>query len=518
MKKFNDLSLSTEMIKALDAMNFEEMTKIQEEAIPVALDGEDLTGQSQTGTGKTAAFSIPAIEKVNVSDKAVQVLVLCPTRELANQILEVVKKLSRFKKGLHSVAIYGGDSIERQIKELKRGVQIVVGTPGRVMDHMRKGTLKLNKLKVVIMDEADEMLNMGFEEDIQTILKDIDYPHQTLLFSATMPRKILDITKKYQTNPKFIKIKAQTLTVDNITQIYYDTKVKMKPELLKRVLKVEKPTSAVVFCNTKKKVDDLIDDLKGENFIAEALHGDIRQSTRERIMRKFKAGKTNILVATDVAARGIDVDNLDLVVNYDLPQETEYYVHRIGRTGRNGKSGKAISFVVGKEARDLHEIERYAKTKIKREVAPSMTEVEKINDEELVTALKDIVSKQKFASSSLVNSLLDEGFSFEQIAKGLAYYITKKDEPEVKVKYKENNQGLVKLFLTVGKKDNIKVKDIIGAISSKTSISGNDIGKVILLDNYSFIEVPGEYVEEIINTMNKNQIKGKNVKVEVAEN
>jgi len=292
----------------------------------------------------------------------------------------------------------------------------------------------------------------------------------------------------------------------------------MKPELLKRVLKVEKPTSAVVFCNTKKKVDDLIDDLKNENFVAEALHGDIRQSTRERIMRKFKAGKTNILVATDVAARGIDVDNLDLVVNYDLPQETEYYVHRIGRTGRNGKSGKAISFVVGKESRDLHEIEKYVKTKIKREVAPSITEVEKINDENLVTTLKDIVSKQKFASSNLVNSLLDEGFSFEQIAKGLAYYITKKDEPEVKVKYKENNQGLVKLFLTVGKKDNIKVKDIIGAISSKTSISGNDIGKVILLDNYSFIEVPSEYVEEIINTMNKNQIKGKNVKVEVAEN
>jgi len=518
MKKFNELELSAELTKGLTAMNFENMTKIQEEAIPKILEGNDVIGQSQTGTGKTAAFGIPAVEKIDVSKKNVQVLILCPTRELANQIQDVIRQISRFKRGLRSLAVYGGDSIERQIRDLKRGVQIIVGTPGRVMDHMRKGTLKLDALKMIVLDEADEMLNMGFEEDIQTILKDINYEHQTLLFSATMPKRILALTKKYQNHPVNIKIKSETLTVENIEQIYYDTKVKMKPELLKRLLKIERPNSAVIFCNTKKKVDDLIEELKNENFIAEALHGDIRQSTRERIMKKFKAGYINILVATDVAARGIDVNNLDMVFNYDLPQEHEYYVHRIGRTGRNGKTGKAISFVVGKEIRDLHEIEKYARTKIKAGKAPSSTEIDKIESAKMLETLKDIISKQKLATSPLVNSLIDEGFSFEQISKGLAYYITQKEEPKQEIKINPNNSGMVKLFLTVGKKDKIKVKDIIGAIAAKTTISGNDIGKVILLDNYSFIEIPSEYVEEVINTMNKNQIKGKNVKIEIAEN
>ena len=518
MKKFNELALSSELTKALDIMNFENMTQIQEEAIPAILAGNDVIGQSQTGTGKTAAFGIPAVEKVDPSKKHIQVLILCPTRELANQIQEVIKQISKFKKGLRSTAIYGGDSIERQIRDLKRGTQIIVGTPGRVMDHMRKGTIKFGELKMVILDEADEMLNMGFEEDIQTILKDITYPHQTLLFSATMPKRILDLTKKYQNHPKNIKIKSETLTVKNIEQIYYDTKLKMKPELLKRILKVEHPTSAVIFCNTKKRVDDLIGILKSESFSVEALHGDIRQSTRERIMKKFKSGQINILVATDVAARGIDVNDLDIVFNYDLPQEHEYYVHRIGRTGRNGKNGKAISFVVGKEIRELHEIEKYAKTKVKLEKAPSSTEIEKIENNEITEKLKSIISKQKFTTSPLVNSLIDEGFSFEQIAKGLAYYITKKDEPKKELNLIVNSSGMVKLFLNLGKKDKIKVKDIIGAITSKTSISGDDIGKVILLDNYSFIEISSKYVEEVISVMNNNQIKDKSVKIEIAEN
>ncbi len=517
MKNFIELNLSSEMNKALSAMNFETMTQIQEEAIPVAMEGRDIIGQSQTGTGKTASFGIPAVEKVDTSKKDVQVLILCPTRELATQIAEVIKKLSRFKKGLHSIAVYGGDSIERQIKELKRGAQIVIATPGRAMDHIRRNTLKLKNLQMVILDEADEMLNMGFEEDIQTILKDIDYAHQTLLFSATMPRRILDITKKYQTNPAHIKIKSETLTVKNIEQVYYETKTKMKPELLRRLIKVEHPNSAVVFCNTKKKVDELIDLFKGEDFICEALHGDIRQVSRERIMRKFKSGKINILIATDVAARGIDVDNLDMVFNYDLPQEHEYYVHRIGRTGRNGKSGKAISFVVGKEIRELHDIEKYAKIKIKAGKAPTISQVEEIENVEIANEIRKIISKQKFANSPLVDTLVDDGYSFEQIAKALSTYISKDNMVEEKVPIKNEN-GMVKLFLTVGKKDNIKIKDIVGAIASKTTVAGKDLGKIIVLDSYSFIEVPAEYVDEVVKTMNKNQIKNKNVKVEIAEN
>ena len=517
MKNFIELNLSSEMNKALSAMNFETMTQIQEEVIPVAMEGRDIIGQSQTGTGKTASFGIPAVEKVDTSKKDVQVLILCPTRELATQIAEVIKKLSRFKKGLHSVAVYGGDSIERQIKELKRGAQIVIATPGRAMDHIRRNTLKLKNLQMVILDEADEMLNMGFEEDIQTILKDIDYAHQTLLFSATMPRRILDITKKYQTNPAHIKIKSETLTVKNIEQVYYETKTKMKPELLRRLIKVEHPNSAVVFCNTKKKVDELIDLFKSEDFICEALHGDIRQVSRERIMRKFKSGKINILIATDVAARGIDVDNLDMVFNYDLPQEHEYYVHRIGRTGRNGKSGKAISFVVGKEIRELHDIEKYAKIKIKAGKAPTISQVEEIENVEIANEIRKIISKQKFANSPLVDTLVDDGYSFEQIAKALSTYISKDNMVEEKAPIKNEN-GMVKLFLTVGKKDNIKIKDIVGAIASKTTVAGKDLGKIIVLDSYSFIEVPAEYVDEVVKTMNKNQIKNKNVKVEIAEN
>lgn len=517
MKTFEELHLSNELLKALNAMNFTEMTKIQEEAIPAILANADVIGQSQTGTGKTAAFGIPAVEKTDGSLRETQVLILAPTRELATQIAEVINQLARFKRGVRAVAIYGGDSIERQIKDLKKGSQIVIGTPGRIMDHLRRSTLRLGSLKTVVLDEADEMLNMGFEEDIRTILKDIDYPHQTLLFSATMPKKILDITKKYQTSPKHIKIKAETLTVKNIEQVYYETKGKMKTELLKRILKLEAPTSSVIFCNTKKKADELMEILKDEALNVDVLHGDIRQSTRERIMKKFKAKKINILIATDVAARGIDVDNLDLVINFDLPQEQEYYVHRIGRTGRNGKSGKAISFVVGKELRTLKDIERYAKTKIKALKAPTVTDIAKITQKERYDKIKQTILDKTFSDDTTVTDLFYNGYSYEEIAHALYAMLYQKSPKIEKEKFNSDEHGMVKLFLTVGKKDRIAVKDIIGAITSQTTISGKDIGKVILLDSYSFIEVPEEFVEEVMDGMHDRQIKGKNVKIEIAE-
>ncbi|MBP3284925.1 MAG: DEAD/DEAH box helicase [Clostridia bacterium] len=517
MKNFEELNLSNELLKALHAMNFTEMTKIQEEAIPVILEDNDVIGQSQTGTGKTAAFGIPAVESADGSKRETQVLILAPTRELATQIAEVINQLARFKRGVRAVAIYGGDSMERQIKDLKKGSQIVIGTPGRIMDHLRRSTLKLGSLKTVILDEADEMLNMGFEEDIQTILKDIDYPHQTLLFSATMPRKILEITQKYQTAPKHIKIKAETLTVKNIEQVYYETKAKMKTELLRRILKLEQPNSAVIFCNTKKKADELLEVLKEDDVNVDVLHGDIRQSTRERIMKKFKAGKINILIATDVAARGIDVDNLDLVINYDLPQEQEYYVHRIGRTGRNGKSGKAISFVVGKELRNLKEIERYAKTKIKALKAPTVTDIAKITQKERYDKIKSVIGSQEFSDDTTVTDLFYDGYSYEEIAHALYAMLFCKSPKVEKEKYHSDENGMVKLFLTVGKRDRIAVKDIIGAITSQTTISGKDIGKVILLDSYSFVDIPEEFVEEVMEGMQGKQIKGRNVKFEIAE-
>jgi len=387
------------------------------------------------------------------------------------------------------------------------------------MDHMRRGILVFDSLKMIILDEADEMLNMGFEEDIQTILSDINYDHQTVLFSATMPQRILNITKKYQKDPKMVKISKGELTVSNIEQVYFDTKEKMKPELLKRVLKISKPKSAVVFCNTKKKVDELMDVLKDTEVVAEALHGDIKQTSRERTMKNFRNGKTNVLVATDVAARGIDVNNLDMVFNYDLPQEDEYYVHRIGRTGRNGKSGKAISFVVGKQIRRLRDIEHYAKTKIKFEKAPTFEEMQETISNEMAEKVKEVAEAQTFADADFITKLNKEGYSYETIAKALYTIMNGKSEDKPKeIEYEANAQGMVKLFVNVGKKDRIAVKDIIGSIANHTSVSGKDLGKVILLDNYSFVEVPAEYVSEVMDGMKKQQIKGREAKFEISEN
>ncbi|MBQ7668969.1 MAG: DEAD/DEAH box helicase [Clostridia bacterium] len=516
MNSFNELNICKELTDAIEKLGFSEMTQIQKQAIPEILQGHDIIGQSQTGTGKTATFMIPAIEKVDTENRKTQVLILCPTRELANQNVSVAKKLGRFKKALNITAVYGGDSIERQIKDLKKGCQLVVGTPGRIMDHLNRKTLKLNDIKVVILDEADEMLNMGFEEDINKILSNIDYEHQTLLFSATMPKRILAITKKYQTNPKMIKVTKDELTVKSIEQIYFDTKEKMKPEILKRVLKVDKPKSAVIFCNTKKKVDDLMDILRDIEISAEALHGDIKQSSREKTMKNFKAGKINVLVATDVAARGIDIDNLDMVFNYDLPQEDEYYVHRIGRTGRNGKSGKAITLVVGKEMRKLKEIENYAKTKITKGTPPTLDAMNEIISDEMTTKIHEVVDSKEFAKADFITNLHNEGYSYETIAKALYTIMSGKNNTN-KVEFTADKNGMVKLFANVGKKDKIAVKDIIGSIAANTSLSGKDIGKVILLDSYSFIEVPKDYVLEVLEIMNKEQIKGKNVKIEVSD-
>ena len=333
--KFEDLNLSEKLKRALKDIGYIETTEIQKQSIPYILKGRDLIGQSQTGTGKTASFGLPMIEKIDSENRKTQAIILCPTRELAVQVTQELRKYLKYYESIKCMAIYGGESIERQILGLKKGVQIIVGTPGRVMDHMRRRTIKLNQVKMVILDEADEMLNMGFEEDIETILKDIPENRQTILFSATMNKRIMGITKKYLTNPKNIKIKAEELTVEKIKQEAIEVKSKMKDETVCRIIDVIQPKKAIVFCNTKKKVDTLIDELKSKGYKAESLHGDIKQNQRDRIMKKLKSGNIQILVATDVAARGIDVKDLELVINYDIPQELEYYVHRIGRTGRN---------------------------------------------------------------------------------------------------------------------------------------------------------------------------------------
>ncbi|MDD6098422.1 MAG: DEAD/DEAH box helicase, partial [Oscillospiraceae bacterium] len=340
--QFNKLNLSQELINAVECLGYAEMTEIQEKSIPLLLEGHDVIGRSNTGTGKTAAFGIPAVEQISPADSHnVSVLILCPTRELAMQACEEINKFAKFKKYVKTSAVYGGASMEKQIYALKKGANIVVGTPGRVMDHIRRRTLKLNNLKTVILDEADEMLNMGFREDIETILASVPEDRQTVLFSATMPPEILAITEKYQNDPVQIHIKSAQKTVSLVEQYYFEVAMGRKTDALKLLLLAYSPASSMVFCNTKKMVDELTEQLIQAGFRAAGLHGDMKQSQRTQVMNGFKKGASSVLVATDVAARGIDVSGIDAVFNYDIPQDNEYYIHRIGRTGRAGKAGNA---------------------------------------------------------------------------------------------------------------------------------------------------------------------------------
>ncbi len=381
-RKFEEFDLSPQVEKAIAAMGFEETTPIQAEAMPVIMDGQDVIGQAQTGTGKTCAFAIPAVEMLNKEDESVQVLVLCPTRELAIQTAEEFENVAKFTERVSVLPIYGGHSIERQITALKKRPQIIIGTPGRVMDHMRRRTLKLGGLKMLILDEADEMLSMGFQEDLDVILASTPEEKQTVLFSATMSKSILAITKKYQKDPVHIKIAHQQLTVPNIEQYCIEVRESSKIDILSRVIDGHNIGMALVFCNTKRKVDELTMRLRTWGYLAAALHGDIRQNERINVLNKFKNGEVTILVATDVAARGIDVDNIDAVFNYDLPSDEEYYVHRIGRTGRAGRDGRSYTFISGREWMKLKDIQRYTKAKIKMIEAPTKFDIKdgKIND------------------------------------------------------------------------------------------------------------------------------------------
>jgi ATP-dependent RNA helicase DeaD len=364
--KFDELNLSKELLRAISDMGFKQTTPIQSEAIPEILSGGDVIGQASTGTGKTAAFGLPAIEQIDEAIRAVQVLVLCPTRELAIQVTCEINKFLKYKKSMFALAVYGGQPIQKQLFGLRKWPKIVVGTPGRTLDHINRGTLKLNKVKMAILDEADEMLDMGFRNDIQDILKNTPESRQTVLFSATMSREILQLAKKFQKNPKFIKVSSENLAPKMIKQSYFDVEPSRKTKLLAQLLTEHNPRLSIVFCNTKRKVDQVCRDLRDRGFCSAVIHGDIRQKKRDSIMDKFRKEKVKVLVATDVAARGIDVSNIEVVFNYGIPKERESYVHRIGRTGRAGKTGKAISLVSRNEFRQLRDIMRYTNTDIER--------------------------------------------------------------------------------------------------------------------------------------------------------
>ena len=524
--KFEEMGLSEEIQKAVRYMGFEEASPIQAKAIPAMISGIDLIGQAQTGTGKTAAFGIPILEKVDPKLKKLQAIVLCPTRELAIQVADEIRNLSRYMHGIKVLPIYGGQDIVKQIRSLKSGPQIVIGTPGRVMDHMRRKTMKLDFVHTVVLDEADEMLNMGFREDIEFVLSGVPEERQTVLFSATMPKPIMEITKKFQNNAKVIKVTKKELTVPNIEQYYYDVKPKKKEEVLSRLLDIYSPRLSVVFCNTKKQVDLLVNALLGRGYFAAGLHGDMKQEQRDRVMQGFRTGKTEILVATDVAARGIDVDEVEAVFNYDLPQDDEYYVHRIGRTGRAGREGRAFSFVSGKEVYKLKEIQRYCKTKIYAQKVPSLNDVANTKMENILDDVERVIEQEDL--DMMINAIEERVNNSEFTAMDMAAAFLKiccgmtednKNTEENDWEFGDTGageDGMVRLFINIGKKQRVRPGDILGAIAGESGMDGKLIGTIDMYDKYTFVEVPKEYGREVLEAMKNAKIKGKSINMEPA--
>lgn len=404
--RYEDAEIDERILRAVRELGFDRMTPIQEQAIPLFMTGRDIIGQAQTGTGKTAAFGIPILQKIDPDNRSLQAVILCPTRELAMQAAEELRKFSKYMHGIKVLPIYGGQDIIRQIKNLKSGVQIVVGTPGRVMDHMRRHTLKMDHVHTVVLDEADEMLNMGFREDIETILKEMPEERQTGLFSATMPKPILDITRTYQKDAAYIKMTPEEVTIPLIKQAYYQVRRQDKEEVLCRLIDYYDPKRALIFCNTKRMVDELAEHLKNRGYEAEGLHGDLSQHQRDTVMNLFRSGRANILIATDVAARGIDVSDVEAVYNFDVPEDIEYYVHRIGRTGRAGKTGRSFTLVVGREAYKIRDIERVCHTKIKERKIPGAADIMARKAAKILKEAVDVVEQQDISRAT--EYILDE--------------------------------------------------------------------------------------------------------------
>ena len=521
---FEEMCLDTRIMRAIAEMGFEQPSPIQAQSIPIAVEGKDMIGQARTGTGKTASLGIPMLQRINPKDKNLQAIVLCPTRELAIQSANEIRKLAKFLYGIKVLPIYGGQEISKQIRSLKGGVQIVIGTPGRVMDHLRRHTLKPQTVDIVVLDEADEMLNMGFREDIETILGQLPEERQTMLFSATMPKPILEIAKRYLHEPEIVKVIQKELTVPKIEQYYYEVNPRKKNEVLSRLLDMYDPSLSLVFCNTKRKVDELVADLKGRGYFAEGLHGDMKQSQRDRVMNGFRNGRTDILVATDVAARGIDVDDVEAVFNYDVPQDDEYYVHRIGRTGRAGREGRAFTLVVGKEIYKLKDIQRYCKTKIRRQPIPSVNDVAAIKVEKLLEQAGELIATDGLGRMmDLLEEYLD-GSDYSATEMAAALLAMQLGETSTQTLPKEEfgdtgaEPGMVRMFMNIGKKDRVRIGDILGAVAGESGMEGALVGTIDMYDNFSFVEVPQEYAAAVLEAMNHSKIKGRRVNMEPAKN
>ncbi|HEV2855557.1 MAG TPA: DEAD/DEAH box helicase [Thermoanaerobaculia bacterium] len=519
---FASLGLSEPILKALGEVGYEAPTPIQERTIPTMLAGQDLIGQAQTGTGKTAAFALPILEKIDLAVPEVQALVLAPTRELAIQVAEAIHTYSKYVGRVGVLPVYGGQPIQLQLKRLDRGVHVVVGTPGRIMDHLRRGSLRLDAVRVVVLDEADEMLRMGFIEDVEWILSQAPEGRQTALFSATLPREIRRIAERHLDHPVSIEIERPTLTVPAIEQRYLNVSPQQKLDALTRILETEPTEAVLIFTRTKTGAAELSERLQGRGYAAEAMHGDMNQAQRESVIRRLKAGQVEIVVATDVAARGLDVERISHVINYDIPNDVEAYVHRIGRTGRAGRSGVAVLFVQPRERRMMTEIERYTGQRIMPMKMPTQADV---------AARRIALFKDNIRSSveegdldlylTLVEELVEEGLELAEIAAAAAR-LARGDKPlEVEVEPEaaavpRAEDGMVRLFIAAGSRAGVRPGDIVGAIANEAGVPGKAIGSIDIYDRFTFVEIPAQYQDQVLQRMANATIRGRPVEIRIA--
>ncbi len=504
---FSELGLSSHSLKAIEKKGFNKPTAIQAMTIPLMLRNEtNIIAQAQTGTGKTAAFGLPLIEMINPSARTVQALILTPTRELAIQVAEEINSLNG-SKSIRTIPVYGGQSIEHQLRPLKKGVQIVVGTPGRIIDHLKRKTLKLHDISHLILDEADEMLNMGFIDDMEEIMRHTNPDKRTLLFSATMPRKIRELARKYMNGYELLKVEKEHLTTHLTEQLYFEVKASDKIEALCRIIDMDDAFYGLVFCRTKSDVDTLHSQLINRGYNAEAIHGDISQVQRERTLNKFKKNKINILIATDVAARGIDVNNLTHVINFALPQDPESYIHRIGRTGRAGKKGTAVTFIVPGEFKRLKFIERMTKTDIKKSQVPRVKDIIKAKKKKIYGALNDILENDIEAKYyRWAKNLLNEHDAEDVLAALLNYNFAETINPdnyneieEVKAGLPYREQGkTARLFIALGKRNRVNPRKLVDLIVSRVAVKPAHISDIRVMDSFSFITVPLHKAEKIV--------------------
>ncbi|MDC0299020.1 DEAD/DEAH box helicase [bacterium] len=550
---FADLGLPDVLLSAVLDMGFESPSPIQAKTIPLALEGKDLIGLSQTGSGKTAAFALPTLAGIDADLAEPQALIICPTRELAVQVCEEVFRLGCKIKGLRALPVYGGAPIDRQLKGLRKGAHIVVGTPGRLLDHLKRRSFDPRNIKTVILDEADRMLDMGFQEEMEELLAALPQDRQTMFFSATMNRRVSRLIDNFGKKPETIEIERKSLTVDAIDQSCYEVRQRSKVEVLSRLLDIDPPRLALVFCNTKRLVDEVTEGLLARGYAADRLHGDMTQQMRERVLARFRESTIEVLIATDVAARGLDVDDIDLVVNYEIPHDPEDYVHRIGRTGRAGRSGRAVSFVFGRDIYRLQTIEKYTRQSIRRERVPSQEQVEGKRADKLFQTIQERLESGKLGDyQSYLDRLLEQGHTATDIANAAFTLLResttregefiaedkqkeafanekqrsswrdekrdRKERPERERKSRperNNSKGMACLFMNIGKAQHIKPGDIAGMIYRECKVPDGSLGKITIFPKHTLVDVSEEVSGDVINGLKDAKIRGRSFKVDL---